>query len=137
MSSLWDRIAIVGCSVAGKSTLARRLSGATGAEHIVLDDLGLGPNLQTRPLEDFRADVDRATAGDQWIADGNWSPVRDLVWGRATAIVWPDPPMLTCFRRVFIRTLYRSFTGVRVCNSNRESLWNAFATRESILLWVL
>lgn len=52
-------------------------------------------------------------------------------------MVWLDLSLATCFRRVFFRTLRRSITGELVCNGNRESLWKAFATRGSILRWVL
>lgn len=137
MHDAWKRIAIVGSSGAGKSTLARQLAGALESPHILLDDLGLGPDWQMRPVEDFRADVDRVTAQPTWIADGNWRPVRDLVLPRATAILWLDLPIATCFRRVFLRTIRRSLTGERVCNGNRETLWKAFARRDSILRWVL
>lgn len=137
MHDAWKRIAIVGCSGAGKSTLARRIETQVGSPHLLLDNLGLVADWKLRPLEDFRAEVDRATSQPTWIADGNWRPVRDLVWPRATAIVWLDTSLTTCFRRVFVRTIHRSLSGERVCNGNRETLWKAFARRDSILRWVL
>jgi len=133
----WDRIAIVGCSGAGKTTLARRLAEATGAPHIELDELHFGPDWTPVPLDQFRERVDAATSAPRWVADGNYRPVRDLIWERATAIVCLDAPLITCFRRVCLRTVRRVVTREPVCNGNRETLWNALCTRDSILRWVL
>ncbi|TWT99249.1 topology modulation protein [Botrimarina colliarenosi] len=137
MSGEWDRIAIVGCSGAGKTTLARRLADRFGSTHIELDGLNFEPGWTKRPLPEVRQDVAEAVSADRWVACGNWRPLRDLVWGRATTLIWLDLPFATCFRRVFFRTLQRSLTGKLIHNGNRESLQQTFCSRESILLWVI
>jgi hypothetical protein len=81
--------------------------------------------------------VAAAVTGPAWVCDGNYSPVRDLVWGRADALVWLDYPMGLVFRRVLWRTLRRSLSREPLWAGNRESLAMSFLSRDSILLWVL
>ncbi|MEQ8849546.1 AAA family ATPase [Botrimarina sp.] len=133
----WRRVAVVGCSGSGKSTLSERLAGRLGCEHVRLDDLAFGPNWELRPAAELRRDVERIVAGERWLLDGNYRHLRDLVWRRATTLVWLDMPLSTCFRRVLLRTIFRSVTRQNVCGNNRETLYNAFATRDSILRWVV
>ena len=66
-----SRVAIVGTSCSGKSTLARSLANALNAPHIELDALHWGPNWTPCPIEQLRDDVDKATAKLRWVCDGN------------------------------------------------------------------
>jgi adenylate kinase family enzyme len=100
-----ERIVIAGTSSSGKTTLARALAGKLGYAHIELDALHWGP--RWRPQESFRDDVTAATAGTRWIAEGNYKAVRDLLWSRATALVWLNYPFPLVLRRALWRTLVR------------------------------
>lgn len=131
------RVTVVGTSCAGKSTLAKAISQTLNVPHIELDALYFGPNWQERPTVEFRKLVDEATAGPAWVCDGNYKVVRDIVWPRATAIIWLDYRFPVIFRRAISRTFSRCFCGTAVCGENRESFFKAFCTRDSILLWVL
>lgn len=141
MSGDWDRIAVVGAPGAGKSWLAGRLAKELGSEHIELDALHFEPGGESdwslREPAEVRASVAHAVAADRWVACGNWSPVRDLVWGRASAVVWPDYSLATCFGRLFNRTVRRCWSGERVCNGNRERFRTQFASRDSLLLYLI
>jgi hypothetical protein len=90
-----------------------------------------------RPHEDFRADVARAVGRERWVVDGNYRSVRELVWARATAVVWLDYSFATVFGRVLARTLRRSITRQALWAGNRESLGRALFSPDSILHWVL
>ncbi len=131
------KVVIIGMSGAGKSTLARELAELLHAPHVELDGLFWGPQWEPRMPAQFRGDVARALAGPAWVVDGNYSGVRDLVWPHADAIVWLNLPFTTVFTRVFIRTMQRSLCGQALWSGNRESLWRAFFSRESILRWVI
>lgn len=77
------RIAIVGTSGSGKTTVAARLASSLGLPHVELDALFWRPDWRQANLEEFRASVDTATSGEGWICDGNYSRARDIVLPRA------------------------------------------------------
>lgn len=131
------RVSVVGTSCAGKTTLAKAISKTLDVPHIELDALYFGPNWQERPTSEFRQLVGDATAAPAWVCDGNYNVVRDIVWLRATALIWLDYSFPVVFRRAVSRTISRCFHGTTVCGENRETLFKAFCTRDSILLWVL
>lgn len=131
------RILIIGTSGVGKSTLATSLAEATGWQHIELDALYWGPNWQAVSTEQFRRSVAADSEGEQWIADGNYSAVRDILWARATHVLWLNYGRWTVFGRVLRRTLGRGLRRTELFNGNRESMRMAFLSRDSVLLWSL
>jgi adenylate kinase family enzyme len=131
------RTVVIGTSGSGKTTFAKSLSEALACPHIGLDHLHWGPNWTAVPTDRFAAAVRTATAGERWVADGNYSAVRDVLWPRATHIVWLNYGRFTVFSRLLRRTLARGLTGAEVCNGNRESLLTAFGSKDSVLLWSL
>ena len=131
------RTAVVGTSCSGKTTFARQLAEQLGTSHVELDALFWLPDWQIRPKDEFRELVRQKIADSRWIVDGNYSPVRDLIWPRATAVVWLDYSFRVVFSRAFRRTLRRSVTREELFSGNRESWRRSFLSRESILLWVM
>ena len=129
------RIAVVGTSGSGKTTLAAALADRFGTPHVELDAYRHGPNWVPTPDDAFRRNVCDRLSGERWVADGNYHWVRDVVWGRATALVWLDYPFPVVFWRLFRRTMVRSITGAELWNGNREVLWRHFLTRDSLFLW--
>ncbi len=130
-----QRIALVGSSCAGKTTLSRALSKRLDLPHVELDALYWQPHWQSLPIELFRSRVEQAAAGDRWIIDGNYGKVSDLVWGRATDLIWLDPPLRVTFTRAWRRTLRRLVTRERLFAGNREKL--DVLSHEWIPWWVL
>lgn len=131
------RVAVVGTSCSGKTTFARDLSGIAGAAHIELDALNWKANWEARPTAEFRSLVEEAVSCDRWIADGNYQAVREIVWSRATAVVWLNYPFWRVFSRALLRALRRVLTREELYSGNRESFRQAFFSRDSILLWVI
>ena len=131
------RAIVIGTSGTGKTTFARQLAQAVGAPHTEMDALHWGPDWTPHPLAQFRAAVDAASAGARWVIDGNYTAVRDLLWPRATHIVWLDYSRLRVFGQVLRRTLQRGVRQTPLWAGNRESLRRAFFSRDSILLWSL
>ena len=137
MQSEMARVVVVGCSGSGKTTFARQLAQLLGAPHIELDALYWLPNWVPRPTDEFCALVAEVVSQEHWVTDGNYSAVRDLVWSRATAIIWLNYPFPTVFGRVLRRTLRRTLTHEELFTGNRESLRRSFLRRDSILWWVI
>ena len=116
------RVAVVGTSGSGKTTFAESLSQRVKVPHIELDALYWGPNWTERPAEEFRADVVQAIAAPSWVCDGNYSRVREMVWQRATTLVWLNYSFPVVFSRAVYRTVTRAITGKRLYAGNQESL---------------
>src|SRR5262245_37838861 len=137
MSSLADhpRLVVVGTSCCGKTTFSRRLAQRLDRRHIELDALYWGPNWT--PVPDFASRLDEATAAGEWIADGNYTSVRDLTWRRATALVWLNFSFPLVFWRSLARTCRRIATGASLCNGNLEAVRRSFSYWDGIPLWVV
>lgn len=74
------RYIVIGTSGAGKSTFAQSLAKATDCPYIELDKLYWGDNWTAVPASQFESRVMDATAGERWVADGNYSAVREALW---------------------------------------------------------
>jgi adenylate kinase family enzyme len=133
-----ERIAVIGTSCSGKSTLSRNLSEILNQPHIELDALHWGPGWTPRPPEEFQSDVSQAVSADRWIVDGNYSSVlRNSVLQQATALIWLNYSFYTIFSRAVIRTARRVILAEELYAGNRETVSKSFFSRESILWWVI
>ena len=130
------RIAIVGSTGSGKTTLAKAFSESLGVSHVELDAFQHGPDWLQTPEKEFRKLADRATLAGSGIADGNYHIARDIAWPRATMLVWLDYGFALIFLRLFKRTMLRGILGTELWNGNREKLWMYFFTKESLFLWL-
>jgi adenylate kinase family enzyme len=131
------RTVVVGTTGSGKTTFGRRLAALLDAPFIELDKLHWGPNWTPAEDEAFRAAVVEHSATETWVADGNYAVVRDIIWQRATAIIWLDYPLPLVLWRLLRRTLWRTLTRQRLFNDNREPFFSAFFSRHSLFLWAL
>jgi adenylate kinase family enzyme len=131
---LGPRIAVVGTSGAGKTTLAARLAARLDCPHIELDAFQHGPNWQQATVAELRERTARATAGDRWVSDGNYEAVRDLTWGRADQLVWLDYERPLIMVRVVRRSVWRALTRKPMWNDNRED-WRNWADAEHPIRW--
>jgi len=131
------RISIVGCSGAGKTTLARRLAQQLGYRHVELDALYHQPNWQPLPTEQFKKTVSEALHGDNWVVEGSYSAVRPHVLERSDMVIWLDLPKAAVMRQVLWRTLRRLVCNEELWNGNRERWGNLFklSPEQSILVW--
>jgi adenylate kinase family enzyme len=114
-----NRVVVGGISGAGKTTLAAALAARLGLRHVEIDALFHGPGWEPRPT--FVADVDEATRGDGWLADGfGYSRVADLLWSRCDTFVWVDYSRPVVMVRVLRRSLARATLARELWNGNRE-----------------
>ena len=130
-----SRIVVIGTSGSGKTTMAKDLSKILGVLHVEFDAYRHGPNWTETPDDIFRAQLAEALSADKWVADGNYSLARDVVWPRATAIVWLDLPFPVVFWRLFWRTMKRGIFRVELWNGNKENLWRQLFSGDSLFLW--
>ena len=137
MKTEMTRVVVIGTSCAGKTAFARSLACALSFPHVELDALFWQPNWTPRPPEEFRKLVAQELSQGYWVTDGNYGVVRDLVWSRATTVIWLNYGFPTVLWRAVTRTLRRVLTREELFSANRESLRMAFFSRESILWWVL
>jgi adenylate kinase family enzyme len=131
------RVVVIGTSCSGKTTFASQLADKLAIAHTELDVLHWLPDWQMRPLEDFRSLVKEVVEQDRWVIDGNYGKVRDIVWPRASHLVWLNYSFRTVFSRALSRTFRRVLSREELFGGNRESLRLALFHPESIVWWVL
>ncbi len=131
------RVVVVGTTGSGKTTLARDLAQTHDVPHVEMDAYRHGPNWTETPDGEFRRLLDHALRGDGWVADGNYRVTRDVVWTRATAIVWLDYTFGLVFWRLLLRTLRRGILRQTLWNGNKENLFSHFFTRDSLFWWAV
>ena len=135
MDSPPRRIVVVGTSGAGKTTFAGELARLLDAPHLELDAFRHGPNWTETPDDIFREKISDALSGQDWVVDGNYSVARDIVWTRATTIVWLDYPFNVTFWRLIRRTISRYVKRAELWNGNREDLRGVLFARDSLFVW--
>ena len=136
------RVAVIGSSGVGKSTLALALAERLGVPVIELDALMHGPDWTPTPTPEFRSTVMAAMAeADEsdggWVVPGNYRTVADITQRSADTIVWLDLPRRVTMWRLLKRSVRRSVTREEVWGGNRESLVNLVSRdpNRNVLLW--
>jgi adenylate kinase family enzyme len=133
------RVAVIGGSSTGKTTVSCELARRLGVPHIELDALHHDAGWQEAPAEVLRGRVDAALAAapDGWVVDGNYhGKLGTSVLERADTVVFLDLRRHVALRRVLLRTAGRIVSRKELWNGNRETLRNALS-RDSIVWWVI
>lgn len=87
-----QRILVLGCAGAGKSTVARALGARYGLPVVHLDRHYWRPGWVAPSETDWRAEVERLAASPHWVMDGNYSGTMPQRATHANAIVFLDIP---------------------------------------------
>ena len=107
-----------------------RQSQQLGIPHIELDALHWEPNWIEVPDYVMRDRVSQAlSCRENWVVDGNYSQVRDIVWSQAETVVWLDYSLPVIMSRLVRRTYQRLVRREEVCNGNRETWHNNLQPR--------
>lgn len=131
-----QRIAVVGAVGCGKSTLAGVLARRWRLPHVELDAIYFGPNWEKASDQVFYDEVVRHAGGSEWVIDGNYEAVRDIVWVRAQVLLWLDYPLRIVLWLLSKRTLKRLLAGEVFASGNREHLRRLVGS-QSILWWAI
>lgn len=94
LDALGPRIAILGPSNSGKSTLACAISRVTGLPVVHLDQLYHLPRTDwvPRPSDEFTALHETAIADAHWVMEGNYTRLLSRRLDRATGVILLDVP---------------------------------------------
>jgi adenylate kinase family enzyme len=133
------RVAVVGSSGSGKTTVASAIAAALSIPHLELDSVYHQPKWRELPSDVFRDAVRSFADGDAWIIDGNYTihGIADIVWPQADTIVWLDLSRSQTMRRIVPRTLRRLARREALWNGNRERWTKLVDPRpeENVILW--
>ena len=100
-----ERIIIIGCGGAGKSTLARKLGEVLDLPVVHLDKLFWKPGWVETSHEEFDALLAMELAKDHWIMDGNFNRTMPERMKRCDTIIYLDFSRLACLMGVLKRVL--------------------------------
>ena len=128
------RISIYGVTGSGKTTLAKRVSEATGIPWQSIDDLMWEANWTEVPGAEQRSRVEAITRKPEWILDTMYGKWLDLALPRVELVLGLDYPRWVSFGRLLRRTLSRVVDKHPICNGNTET-WRQMLSRDSILVW--
>ena len=125
-------------SACGKTTLGRKLARRLDVPFVELDALHHGPGWTEATAGELRAKVEPLVAQPGWVIDGGyWGKLGDLVLANADVVVWLDLPLRVWLPRLVRRTVGRAIRREELWNGNRESIRNAFFSRDSLILYAL
>ena len=100
-----ERIMIIGCGGAGKSTLARLLGEKLDLPVVHLDKLFWRPGWESVSREEFDQLHREALAGEKWILDGNFDRTMPERICRCDTVIYLDFSRITCLLGVAKRIL--------------------------------
>ncbi len=119
------RIVVVGNSGAGKSTLASELAVHLRLPYIASDGFYWEDGWTPAASAVVRRRIVESVAGDRWVIDGNCIAERDVVWGKADALIWLDYTLPLVLWRVCERNFRWVATQERTWSGNRMTLGRA------------
>jgi adenylate kinase family enzyme len=99
-----ERVLIIGCSGAGKSVLASRLSDVLGLPIIHLDQHYWRPGWIAPDRATWTAQVEALITQPKWVMDGNYGSSLPLRLAAADTVIFLDFPTWLCLCRVIKRT---------------------------------
>lgn len=100
-----ERVLILGCGGAGKSTLARQLGARTGLPVVHLDQGWWLPGWENPTEEAFDGWLEEVLAGERWIIDGNYKRTLEARLCQADTVLFLDYSTWTCMWGMVKRVL--------------------------------
>ena len=100
-----DKIMVIGCGGAGKSTFSRQLCQILKISVHHLDTLGWQAGWVATPREEFDEEVSKLILNEKWIIDGNYGRTFDVRFEQADTIFFLNMSRTRCLYRVFKRRI--------------------------------
>ena len=91
-----ERILIIGCGGAGKSTLARQLGEKLGLPVVHLDRMFWNPGWVESAKEEFDARIMEELEKPRWIIDGNYSRTLGMRMQKCDTVIYLDFSRMAC-----------------------------------------
>lgn len=134
-----QRINVVGTSGSGKSTFSKKLSLVLGFPHIEMDALFWLPNWTQPSNEVFLEKLKKSLDQEKWILDGNYDRSRSVKWQNVQTVILLELPFARTLCQSIIRAISRIKSGEEIWpnTGNKETFYQTFFSRESILLWMI
>lgn len=98
-----QRILVIGCPGAGKSTFSRQLRDRLGLPLFYLDRLWHRDDRTTVPREEFERGLAGILEEDRWIIDGNYLRTLEMRLKRCDTVFLLDYPLTLCLEGVKAR----------------------------------
>lgn len=106
-----EKIIIIGCGGAGKSTLARKLGEVLNIKVYHLDALYWKPGWVMTEIDEWKTLIKHMIEKETWILDGNYSSTMDMRAQAADSIIFLDYSASRCLYGVVKRRImYHSRT---------------------------
>jgi adenylate kinase family enzyme len=100
-----ERILVIGCGGAGKSTLARQRGEKLNLPVVHLDRLYWKPGWVQESREEFDRKLAQELGKATWILDGNFNRTMPQRMAKCDTVIYLDFPRLTCLLGVMKRIL--------------------------------
>ena len=100
-----ERIMIIGCGGAGKSTLARQLGEKTGLPVVHLDQLFWHPGWVESTKDEIDGKILEELGKPRWIMDGNYNRTMPLRLEKCDTVIYLDFSRFACLLGVVKRIL--------------------------------
>jgi adenylate kinase family enzyme len=133
------RIAVIGTTSSGKSTLGARLAELLEVPFVELDALFWKPGWVESSDEEFFPKIVEATSGDEWVVAGSYSRTRELYWSRLDTVIWLDLPLALSVVRIVRRSWRRSRNRELLWGTNYERFWPQLKvwSQDSLINWAV
>src|SRR5918999_3384896 len=130
------RIALIGTSGAGKTTLGRELARRLHTVFVEVDAIQHQAHWTKATVEELRAGIEARIGGrDSWVIDDTCRrELGDFISGRVDIILWLDLPLLLKLRRLCRRSWRRVRTREVLWNGNVETWRDVFVGKDSVLV---
>lgn len=98
-----NKVAVIGCGGAGKSTFSRVLSKVLNIQVYHLDKLNWKPGWVPTPKDEWDDIIQNLVDKEKWIIDGNYGRTLDIRLNSTDTIVFLNMPTYLCIYRIVKR----------------------------------